>query len=67
MKTKAQIVQKLLEEKKIDADEAVILLQSSVEYIPYAARPYVTYCADSNAPTAQPSFTFKVEHNGILN
>lgn len=39
MKTKAQIVQRLLEEKKIDAEEAVILLMTDKEYVP-VAQPY---------------------------
>lgn len=33
MKTKAQIVQQLLEDKKINAEEAVILLIGEKEYI----------------------------------
>lgn len=51
MKTKAEIVQKLLEEKKIDAEEAVILLMGEhkdVQYIPYP-QPYPVYPA-SPAP-----------------
>lgn len=42
MKTKAQIVQRLLEEKKIDAEEAVILLMADkeIQYIPYYPTPY---------------------------
>lgn len=41
MKTKAQIVQRLLEEKKIDAEEAVILLMGDkeIQYIPYYPTP----------------------------
>ena len=42
MKTKAQIVQQLLEEKKITAEEAVILLMNDapLQYIP---QPYPVY------------------------
>lgn len=46
MKTKAEIVQKLLEEKKIDAEEAVILLMGEnkgVQYIPYPVYPQPFY------------------------
>lgn len=42
MKTKAGIVQKLLEEKKIDAEEAVILLmgeEKTIQFIPYPHSP----------------------------
>lgn len=42
MKTKAQIVQRLLDEKKIDAEEAVVLLMSEKEFIPYP-QPYPIY------------------------
>jgi hypothetical protein len=55
--TKAQIVQRLLEEKQINAEEAVILLMSDKEYItlpshphqpqqpfnPYPYNPWITY------------------------
>ncbi len=52
MKTKAQIVQRLLEEKKIDAEEAVILLQDTsnqnvfipyTPYTPYTFNPIITF------------------------
>lgn len=39
MKTKAQIVQELLDKKAITAEEAVVLLQSDVQYIPYPVNP----------------------------
>jgi len=42
MKTKAEIVQRLLEEKKIDAEEAVVLLmgeEKQIQYIPYPYNP----------------------------
>jgi hypothetical protein len=42
MKTKTQIVQELLDEKKITADDAVILLMGEPKYIPYA-QPYPVY------------------------
>jgi len=44
MKTKAEIVQRLLEEKKVDAEEAVILLMSDKqkEYV-YIPNPYPVY------------------------
>ena len=42
MKTKAEIVQKLLDEKKIDAEEAVILLMGEKEYIFLNNNPYPT-------------------------
>jgi hypothetical protein len=42
MKTKAEIVQRLLDEKKIDAEEAVILLMEvkDVTLVPYYPQPY---------------------------
>jgi hypothetical protein len=41
--TKASIVQRLLDEKKITAEEAVILLQSETVNIPmYTPNPYYT-------------------------
>lgn len=46
MKTKAEIVQRLLEEKKIDAEEAVTLLmgeEKTVQYIPYPYNPAPIY------------------------
>lgn len=47
MKTKAKIVQRLLEEKKIDAEEAVILLMEGEKerdtvYVPYPQPYYPT-------------------------
>lgn len=41
MKTKAQIVQRLLNEKQIDAEEAVTLLMSEkeIQFIPYNPLP----------------------------
>lgn len=39
MKTKAQIVQELLDKKVITAEDAVILLQSDVQYVPYVVNP----------------------------
>lgn len=38
--TKAQIVQRLLEEKQINAEEAVILLMSDKEYITLPSHPH---------------------------
>lgn len=38
--TKAQIVQRLLEEKQIKAEEAVILLMSDKEYITVPSHPH---------------------------
>lgn len=47
MKTKAEIVQRLIEEKRIDAEEAVILLmgnEKEIQFIPYPApQPYPIY------------------------
>jgi len=45
MKAKAEIVQRLLDEKKIDAEEAVALLTASDErpHIIYVDRPYYVY------------------------
>lgn len=43
MKTKAEVVQRLLEEKKIDVEEAVILLmgnEKETHYIPYPQPVY---------------------------
>lgn len=42
MKTKAEIVQKLLEEKKIDAEEAVILLMGNDTQV-IISQPYPVY------------------------
>lgn len=42
MKTKAEIVQRLLNEKQVDAEEAVILLMGSdkeVQFVPYYPNP----------------------------
>jgi len=41
MKTKAEIVQRLLEEKSIDAEEAVVLLlqEKETQFIPYTIPP----------------------------
>lgn len=50
MKTKAEIVQRLLEEKKIDAEEATILLMGNGTgtyyflYPPPFYPPYTPYC-----------------------
>lgn len=60
--TKAQIVQKLLGESKITAEEAVVLLQDSsgIQYIPYHPNPYWTsnpdWTYDPNRP-GQPWYT----------
>lgn len=46
MKTKAEIVKSLLEEKKIDIDEAMVLLmgeEKTVTYIPYPYNPQPYY------------------------
>lgn len=47
MKTKCEIVQKLLDEKKITAEDAVILLMGEKEYVyiphPYPASPWPFY------------------------
>lgn len=40
MKTKAEIVQRLLDEKKINAEEAVILLTKDVEFAPIQYVPF---------------------------
>lgn len=41
MKTKAEIVQRLLEAKQIDAEEAVVLLiqDKEVQFVPYPYNP----------------------------
>jgi hypothetical protein len=60
--TKAQIVQRLLGESKITAEEAVVLLQESsgIQYIPYQPNPYWTsnpdWTYDPNRP-GQPWYT----------
>lgn len=60
--TKAEIVQRLLEENKITAEEAVVLLQQSsgIQYIPYQPNPYWTsnpdWTYDPNRP-GQPWYT----------
>lgn len=44
MKTKAQIIQRLLEEKKIDAEEAVILMmRDDTPHYVYIPQPYPVY------------------------
>lgn len=44
MKTKAQVIQRLLDEKKIDNEELVLLLENHVQYIPYPVYyPYGSY------------------------
>lgn len=60
--TKAEIVQRLLNENRITAEEAVVLLQQSsgIQYIPYQPNPYWTsnpdWTYDPNRP-GQPWYT----------
>lgn len=66
MKTKAEIVQKLLEESKINAEEAVILLMSGnseVHYVPFYPQPipfnpwYTPWIITNNAPLTLPNYS----------
>lgn len=41
MKTKTEIVQQLLDEKKITAEEAVILLTENIVHFPIQYNPYI--------------------------
>lgn len=50
MKTKIQIIQALLDERKINAEEAMILMEKEKEYIYVPQQPYVTW------PYTQPYF-----------
>jgi hypothetical protein len=76
MKTKAQIVQELLDEKKITAEDAVVLLMRDAHYIPYYAgrpyNPYPTYptwpivtvsTASSGTANLTPANTFTLANN----
>lgn len=58
MKTKAEIVQRLLEEKKIDVEEAVTLLmgeEKQITYVPYPYNPVPIYPLNPHYPIF-PSF-----------
>lgn len=58
MKTKAEIVQRLLDEKKITADDAVVLLMAEEKQsIIYVDRPYPVYPANPYQPFWQQPFT----------
>lgn len=70
MKTKAEIVQRLLEEKKIDAQEAVVLLMGTekefvwVSWPQYPAWPInVPSWSPVVMPTIQPRVTFETYSN----
>jgi len=61
MKTKAQIVGKLLKDGKINAEEAVVLLQEDVKYVyinnpyyvpTYLQPPYVVTCGTGTMTTS---------------
>lgn len=64
MKTKAEIVQRLLDAKQIDAEEAVVLLiqDKEIQFIPYPYNPLPFYPYPSNPiwivdPNSQPYYT----------
>lgn len=67
MKTKAEIVQRLLEAKQVDAEEAVILLMSDsqVTYIPYNPYPYPYYPINPVWPYAPYVPTWQSTANAI--
>lgn len=63
--TKAQIVQRLLEEKQINAEEAVILLMSDKEYITvpsYPHQPQQPFNPYPNVPPYGPWTTYSSPH-----
>ena len=55
MKTKAEIVQKLLDEKKIDAEEAVILLMGETSQV-IISQPYPVYPSPIPFYTSYPNW-----------
>lgn len=64
MKTKAEIVQRLLEEKKIDAEEAVVLLMSEDKQLGItfpvwpATQPVYPYNPNPYYPNGWPIVTY---------
>lgn len=56
--TKAQIVQRLLEEKQINAEEAVILLMSDKEYITVPSHPLQPFNPYPYNPPNGPCITY---------
>lgn len=56
--TKAQIVQRLLEEKQINAEEAVILLMSDKEYITVPSHPQQPFNPYPYNPPNSPWITY---------
>lgn len=65
MKTKTEIVQRLLDAKQIDAEEAVILLMQDkeIQFVPYYPQPYNPYPYYPISPIwvgspASPTITF---------
>lgn len=60
MKTKSEIVKSLLEEKKIDIDEAMVLLmgnEKEIQFIPYP-QPYPQPFYPSNPLPQSPIYSF---------
>lgn len=68
MKTKAEIVKSLLEEKKIDIDEAMVLLmgdEKTIQYIPYPYNPTPFYPLNPYYPITPIYGTFSATPDGI--
>lgn len=68
MKTKAEIIQRLLEEKHIDVEEAMTLVMAEKEYIPHQPIIYSTFPTYPYYPQPNPwdpQIWYQTYHNKI--